>query len=73
MILNGNIQIIMVWLLKIIRSFNGQKGTIGILLDGVDMPFTKEGVRPDIILNPNAIPSGILLMWNSNILQVCCC
>lgn len=53
------------------NSRHGQKGTIGILLDGVDMPFNKYGVRPDIILNPNAIPSKlILLVWNSNILQV---
>jgi DNA-directed RNA polymerase II subunit RPB2 len=52
-------------------SRHGQKGTIGILLDGNDMPFNKYGVRPDIILNPNAIPSKlILLVWNSNVLQV---
>jgi DNA-directed RNA polymerase beta subunit len=51
-------------------EFDGQKGTIGILPDGIDMPFNKYGVRPDIILNPNAIPSKLLLVWNSNILQV---
>jgi len=54
---------------KFCSQGGGQKNLVGNIVNPEDLPFTKDGMQPDVIVNPHLLPSRMTIAYFIEILN----